>query len=292
MHIPVLEKETLEKLDPQANENFIDATIGHAGHTLKILEKTGPNGKVLGIDQTPEQIETVQARTADFKERVITVCDNFSNLKNIVEQKQFGPVNGIIFDLGFSSWHVDESGKGFTFQKDEPLLMNYGPDGLTAEEIVNQWTEEDLEMIFNQYGQEGFSKKIAKQIVAMRQARSITTTFQLVEAIKKAVPGRYQHGKTHFATRAFQALRIAVNQELENLKKALPQAVDILAPGGRLAVISFHSLEDRIVKVFLKGSADKKILKILTKKPIAPGPSEIGANPRARSAKLRAAQKI
>jgi len=292
MHIPVLEKETLEILNPQPNENFVDATIGHAGHSLRILEKIAPSGKLLGIDQTPEQIETARSRIKDFEKKVILVLDNFSNLKNIIERNDIGPVNGILFDLGFSSWHVDESGRGFTFQKDEPLLMNYAPNGLTAEQIVNQWSEEDLEMIFSQYGQERFSKKIARQIEEARRAKPITSTFQLIEAIKMAVPQRYQHGKTHYATRVFQALRIAANQELENLKRALPQALEILAPGGRIAVISFHSLEDRIVKIFLKEEAVKGSIKILTKKPIAPGSAEIGSNPRSRSAKLRAAQKI
>jgi 16S rRNA (cytosine1402-N4)-methyltransferase len=292
MHIPVLEEETLKILDPKPNENFIDATMGHAGHSLRILERTGPSGKLLGIDQTPEQIETARDRTKDFAGRVALAMDNFSNLKDIAGRNDIGPINGILFDLGFSSWHVDESGKGFTFQKDEPLLMNYAPDGLTAEQIVNQWPEEDLEMIFSQYGQEKFSKKIARQIEGSRRKKPITSTLQLVEEIKAAVPQRYQHGKTHCATRVFQALRIAANQELENLRRALPQALEILAPGGRLAVISFHSLEDRIVKVFLKEEEAKGSVKILTKKPIAPGPAEIGSNPRSRSAKLRAVQKI
>lgn len=292
MHIPVLEKETLELLNPQPNENFIDATIGQAGHSLKILERNGPAGKLLGIDQTPEQIETVRERTKEFKGRIILECGNFSNLKEIAEKNNFGPVNGILFDLGFSSWHVDESGKGFSFQKDEPLLMNYGQEGLTAEQIVNQWSEEDLEMILSQYGQERFSRQIARRIVEMRKTKAVTRTFQLIEAIKKAIPRRYQNGNIHFATRTFQGLRIAANRELESLKKALPQAVDLLAPGGRLAAISFHSLEDRIVKIFLKEESAKNKIKILTKKPIAPGLIETGENPRSRSAKLRAARKI
>ncbi|MFA5742725.1 MAG: 16S rRNA (cytosine(1402)-N(4))-methyltransferase RsmH [Candidatus Paceibacterota bacterium] len=292
MHIPVLEKEILEALDPQPNENFIDATIGQAGHSLKILEKNGPNGKLLGIDQTPEQIEITREKTKNFENRIILECGNFSNLKEIAEKNNFGPANGILFDLGFSSWHVDESGKGFTFQKDEPLLMNYGQEGLTAEQIVNQWSEEDLEMVLSQYGQERFSRQIARQIVEKRRIKAITTTFQLIEAIQKAMPRRYQNGKIHFATRTFQGLRIATNQELEILKKALPQAIEMLAPGGRLAIISFHSLEDRIVKIFLKEEALKTKIKILTKKPIVPGLAEIRENPRSRSAKLRAARKI
>lgn len=292
MHIPVLENETLEVLAPQPNENFIDATIGQAGHSLRILEKIGPDGRLLGIDQTPEQIEVAREKTKDFKDRITLECGNFSNLKEIAERNNFGPVNGILFDLGFSSWHVDESGKGFTFQKDEPLLMNYGQEGLTAEQIVNQWPEEDLEMILSQYGQERFSRQIARQIVETRRTRAITSTFQLIEAIKKAMPKRYQGGKIHFATRTFQGLRIAANQELESIKKAMPQAIEMLAPGGRLAVISFHSLEDRIIKVFLKEESAKEKIKILTKKPIASSLAEIRENPRSRSAKLRAARKI
>jgi 16S rRNA (cytosine1402-N4)-methyltransferase len=170
--------------------------------------------------------------------------------------------------------------------------MNYGQEGLTAEQIVNQWSEEDLEMILSQYGQERFSRQIARRIVEMRKTKAVTRTFQLIEAIKKAVPRRYQNGKIHFATRTFQGLRIAANRELESLKKALPQAIELLAPGGRLAVISFHSLEDRIVKIFLKEEGVKNTIKILTKKPIAPGLIEARENPRSRSAKLRAARKI
>lgn len=292
MHIPVLKKEALEFLNPKSNENFIDATIGQAGHSLEILERSGPKGMVLGIDKTPEQIKIIEEKTKSFKERLILVCGNFADLKEISEKNNFGPVNGILMDLGFSSWHIDESGKGFTFQKDEPLLMSYGREGLTAEQIINQWTEEDLEMILSQYGQERFSGRIAKQIAKARNQKAITTTFQLIEEIKKAVPVKYQTGRIHFATRTFQALRIAVNQELESLKRALPQAVEILAPGGRLVIISFHSLEDRIIKLFFKEESAKKSIKILNKKPVAPGLEEVKANPRSRSAKIRAAQKI
>ncbi|MFA6336876.1 MAG: 16S rRNA (cytosine(1402)-N(4))-methyltransferase RsmH [Candidatus Paceibacterota bacterium] len=292
MHIPVLEKEVLEALDPKPNENFIDATVGQAGHSLKILEKNAPKGRLLGIDQTPEQIDLVKKKTKDFEERVTLVCENFSNLKEIVKKNNFESADGILLDLGFSSWHIDESGRGFTFQKDEPLLMTYGKEGLTAEQIVNQWPEEDLEMILNQYGQERFSRQIARQIAETRRNKAITGTFQLIEEIKKAVPRRYKTGRLHFATRTFQALRIAANQELESLKKVLPQAVEILAPQGRLAVISFHSLEDRIVKIFLKEESSKGIIKLLNKKPIVPDLAEIRSNPRSRSAKLRAAQKI
>lgn len=316
MHIPVLQKEVIQCLDPKPNHNFIDATIGGAGHTLAILEKNGPKGKVLGIDKDPEVIENCKAILGieNFKGRVILACENFANLKTVTEQESFqsihpvrgqrslvgaqrkqtsNRVHGILFDLGFSSWHLAESKRGFSFLKDEPLDMRYAENsGLRAEEIINQKTQEEIEKILQEYGEERFAKHISKKIVEARKKKPIMTTSQLVEVIKKAVPGWYQHKKIHFATRTFQALRIAVNDELSNLEKALPQALDILAPGGRLVVISFHSLEDRIVKRFLKKEIEKGAIRILSKKPICPSDEEIKSNPRSRSAKLRAAVKL
>jgi len=191
-----------------------------------------------------------------------------------------------------SSWHLEESGRGFSFLKNEPLDMRYSPQNpLTAEKIVNYWSKSEMEKILREYGEERFAKKIAEKIIEARQSKPIKTTSQLVEIIKKAVLSRYRHQKIHFATRTFQALRITVNDELNNLEKALPQTLEILKPGGRLVVISFHSLEDRIVKNFYRDSSPEK-LKILTKKPIRPTPEEIKINPRSRSAKLRAAIKL
>jgi len=292
MHIPVLQNEVLKYLDPKPNQNFIDATIGEGGHAISILERTSPNGKLLGIDWSPEIIENCKLKIQNVKKRITLVCDNFVNLKEIVKRERFLAVSGILFDLGMSSWHLEESGRGFSFLKNEPLDMRYSPQNpLTAEKIVNYWSKPEMEKILEEYGEERFAKKIAEEIIEARQSKPIKTTSQLVEIIKKAVLSRYRHQKIHFATRTFQALRIAVNDELNNLEKAFPQTLEILKPGGRLVVISFHSLEDRIVKNFYRDSSPEK-LKILTKKPIRPTPEEIKINPRSRSAKLRAAIKL
>ena len=191
-----------------------------------------------------------------------------------------------------SSWHLEESGRGFSFLRNESLDMRYSPlNQLTAEKIVNYWSESEIEKILKEYGEERFAKKIAKQIIETRRLKPIKTTFQLVGIIKCAVPTWYQHQKIHFATKSFQALRIAVNDELNNLERALPQAVEVLNSGGRLVAISFHSLEDRIIKDFFRGRASVN-LKILTKKPVRPSNDEIKINPSSRSAKLRAAIKL
>lgn len=297
-HIPVLQREILAYLDPKLNQNFIDCTIGEGGHALAILERTSPNGKLLGIDWSPEIIENCKLKIKSFKKRTTLVCDNFVNLKEIVRRERFLAVSGILFDLGMSSWHLTEAGRGFSFLKNEPLDMRYNSQNpLTAEKIVNYWSKSEIEKILEIYGEEQFAQKIAEKIIEARKSKPIKTTFQLVEIIKKAVSSRYHtrfggYPRIHFATRTFQALRITVNDELNNLEKALPQALEILKPGGRLVVISFHSLEDRIVKNFLRENSKKSLLKILTKKPIRPTREEIKINPRTRSAKLRSAQKI
>lgn len=286
MHLPVLQKEVLWHLQPKPNENFIDCTIGNGGHSSAILEKTGPRGKILGIDRDPKQIENCKLKIGNLKTRAILVCDNFACLQEIVKKNRFKPVHGILFDLGMSSWHLSESGRGFSFQKKEPLDMRYNSASqLTAEKIVNYWSKIELEKILKEYGQEKKAGKIAQKIIEARQVKPIKTTAQLRQIVSQARTA---------PQRTFQALRIAVNDELNNIKKALPQAQDVLKPGGRLVVISFHSLEDRIVKDFFKqpGHGGGDGLKILTKKPVTPDLKEIRVNPRARSAKLRACQKV
>jgi len=293
VHVPVLQKEVLQYLEPKPNENFIDCTIGKGGHTLAILEKNGPNGKVLGIDQDLEIIQCLKKKIKHFEERLILVCDNFANLEEIVKKQNFKKISGILFDLGMSSWHLEESGRGFSFLRNEPLDMRYDlRNPLTAEKIINFWSEPDIEKILKEFGEENFAEKIAKTIIKERRFGSIKTTFQLVKIIKKAVPLRYQRQRLHCATRTFQAIRIAVNEELENLRKVLPWAVEILPAEGKLLVISFHSLEDRIVKNFFREKARENILKIITKKPIRPLKEEIKINARSRSGKLRTAVKI
>ena len=319
IHVPVLQKEVLQYLNPKPNENFIDATIGEGGHSAAILERIAPRGKTLGIDQDSEILKAAKFKIqkSKFKNNLVLVCDNFANLKEIVKKKKFGRVKGILFDLGLSSWHLEKSGRGFSFhpvrnftktkasfhacqskisngvQKKEPLDMRYSPrlTRLKAEEIINNWSESEIERILREYGEEKFAQQITKEIVKERRLGVIKTTFQMVRILKKATPGWYQRRKIHFATKTFQALRIAVNNELDNLKKALPQALNILSPGGRLLIISFHSLEDKIVKNFFRQALKQGKLEILTKKPIRPSEEEIKMNPRSRSAKLRAAIK-
>lgn len=297
MHIPVLLNEVLKYLEPKPNENFIDATFGFGGHSLAILKKTGPDGRLLGIDADCLALEKFKqikkSEIAQLGQRLKLICANFTELEEIAKQQSFKSANGILFDLGFSSWQIEESGRGFSFLRDEPLDMRYQTQNrqgsLTAEKIVNTWPEQEVQKILRDYGEERFARRIAGAICQERQKKSIKATGQLAEVIEKSVPASYRHGRLHSATRTFQALRIATNDELNNLKKGLKQALAILAPQGRLVVISFHSLEDRIVKHFFRQQKQAGNLEILTKKPIRPIEKEIKKNPRSRSAKLRAA---
>ena len=291
VHIPVLQNEVVKFLDPKPNNDYVDCTIGEGGHAQTILEKILPNGKLLGIDLTEELIEALKLKFKDFKQNLVLVCDNFSNLKEIAEKHGFRNVSGVLFDLGLSSWHLEKSGKGFSFMREEPLDMRY-EGGVSAEEIIDRCSEEEIARILKEFGEERFARRIAKAIVEKRRVKPIKTTFQLVDVIRSAVPLWYRKRRIHFATKTFQALRIAVNGELENLKETLPQAVDILKTGGKIVVISFHSLEDRIVKNFFRENSKNGKLKILTKKPVVPTIEEVRVNPRARSAKLRVAVKI
>ena len=289
MHIPVLLKETMEYLDPQENGNYIDCTLNGGGHTREILKRNGPEGKVLGIELDKDIFEKI--RTENI-ERLIPVNNSYVNIKRVAEENSFRDIKGILFDIGMSSWHVDQSKRGFSFKNDEPLLMNYGDEEITAEDIVNNFDEKEIERILDEYGEEKYSRKIAKKIVEARRSEKIKSTFQLIEIIRQSTPSDYHHGKIHFATRTFQALRIAVNRELENFRGALPEALSLLDRGGRLVAISFHSLEDKIIKDFLKDREQKGEIEILTNKPIGPEEEEIILNPRSRSAKLRAAIKL
>ncbi len=301
-HIPCLQKEVLDYFKPCPNDNFIDATCGEGGHTISLLKKNGPMGKVLALELDTELYrelkKELKKRLGEIQKRLLLINDSYVNLKEIVEKYGFKQVKGILFDLGMSSWHLEKSKRGFSFKRKEPLDMRYDTNqDLKAEEIVNRFPQEEIERILREYGGERFSRRIARQIVEARKENPIKNTFQLVEIIKKAYPRSYQKRKIHTrkihpATRTFQALRIAVNRELDNLEKVLPQTIEILEEKGKLAVISFHSGEDRLVKNFLKDSEKKGLLKILTKKPIFPSLKEIEKNPRARSARLRVAQKI
>ena len=299
MHIPVLKKETIEYLNPRPNENFIDCTFGMGGHSEAILEHNGPEGKILGIEADPSlykafQIGKLKIASQELAKRLILVNDSYTNLRALACKYNFRPVNGIIFDLGLSSWHLEKSGRGFSFQKDEPLDMRYNPETtpLTAYEIVNSFPEKDIEDLLKEYGEEKFARQIARKIAERREKKPIRNTLDLVEIIWAALPSSFKSGKIHPATKTFQALRIKVNSELDNLEQALVQAVDVLEKDGKIVVISFHSLEDRIVKRFFRRGKQINMLEILTKKPITASIQEIEANPRSRSAKLRSAKKI
>lgn len=292
MHTPVLLKEVIGCLNPQPNENFVDCTCGFAGHSKAILEKNGPDGKVLGIEWDSDVFEEIKQQNI---ERLVLANDSYRNLKKIIEQQNFGTVSGILLDLGMSSWDIERSGRGFSFQKDEPLDMRYAREmqnDLTAQTIVNEWPEGEIKKILQEYGEELFAGSIAGGIAKARESENIITTFQLVDIIKKNTPVWYSRRKIHPATKTFQALRIAVNDELANLREVLPQAIDCLTAGGRLAIVSFHPLEDAIVKKFFKEYSKSGILKSITKKSVRPLWSEITDNPRARSSRLRAAVKL
>jgi 16S rRNA (cytosine1402-N4)-methyltransferase len=292
MHIPVLKKEAIELLNIKPGDNLIDATCGKGGHLSAILESNGPKGKVLAIDRSQEQIESCKEKTKEHSQRVSFIQDNFANLKEIIDREKFKNINGILFDLGISSWHLEGSGRGFSFLKKEPLDMRFNlQDQLTAEKIVNFFSKADIIRILKDYGEETFAERIAEEILKTRQEKPIENTLQLVEAIKRSVPSFYKRQRIHFATKTFQALRITVNEELNSLERVLPQALELLEKNGRMVVISFHSLEDRIVKNFFKNMAKEGKLEVITKKPITASFGEIKENSRARSAKLRAAIK-
>ncbi len=299
IHTPVLLKEVIEILNPKPGEFFIDGTIGSGGHAMAILKKIGPKGKLLGIDWDKKQIERLKIeRLKDFKNTIL-VNDNYANLSEILKKHNLPKADGLLIDLGFSSEQLEKSRRGFSFLKDELLDMRYNQEirdrrleirNLMAAEIINSFSEKELADIFWKYGEERFSRQIAKKIVEERRRKRILTTFDLVDVVEKAAPKTYEKGRIHPATRVFQALRIYVNDELGNLEKLLKNISKIIKPKGRVVIISFHSLEDRLVKNYFRETAKKGMAEILTKKPITATLEEIKKNPRSRSAKLRAMQ--
>jgi 16S rRNA (cytosine1402-N4)-methyltransferase len=302
-HIPVLFQAVLSALAPQPGGRFIDATVGAGGHAAGVLAATAPHGQLLGLDRDPAALAVARERLSTYGERVRLVQASFADLAAIARAQGFVAVDGILFDLGLSSLQLADPSRGFSFQAEGPLDMRFEPtQDLTAADLVNELPVDDLAELLYQYGEERESRRIARAIV---QARPIRTTRQLAAVVARAVGGR--RGRIHPATRTFQALRIAVNDELAQLQAALPQAVALLRPGGRLAVITFHSLEDRIVKEFMRRESRDCIcapglpvcvcghtasLRLITRKPITPSAEEVQANPRSRSAKLRVAEKV
>lgn len=308
IHKSVLPKETLSWLSPKPNEVFVDATLGLGGHSEAIL-KAGENIKVYGLDQDFEAIEKARLRLQGFGEKFTAYHTNFAEIKKTLEENKVAEVDGILADLGVSSWQMDSPQRGFSFRYDAPLdmRMNSVADIPTAAELLNELSEFEIAKIIYEYGEERFSRRIARRIVEQREnGNPPETTGELVKLIEKSVP-RKKNERIHPATRTFQALRIAVNRELEILEDFIRDSVDLLKTGGRLVVISFHSLEDRIVKKTLQKLAGKcecpprlprcvcgaqRIVEVLTRKPIIPNETEIAENPRARSAKLRACLKL
>lgn len=294
-HDSVLMQEVLEALDVQSSDTVVDATLGGAGHFTKFLATLGEGGVIIGIDADLAAVERGrEAYALDRRpERPVAhlVNDNFRNLSRILERCNVGQVDKMLFDLGWSGYQI-AAPRGFSFQNDEPLLMTYGESGETAADIVNSSSEEDLADIIFTYGEERFARPIARAIVAARAKERILTTGALVEAIKAGTPRWYQQGKTHPATKTFQALRIAANDEIGALREGLAAALRALSPGGRLAVISFHSIEDRIVKNILRDAVESGLGSLSPKKPIAPSRTEILENRRARSAKLRVFERV
>ena len=304
IHKPVLLNETIEALNLKNDSVVVDATFGGGGHSREIL-KIIIKGKLIGLDADEKALENFKKEN-DGDARIVLVNDNFSNLENILADLNIEKVDAILADLGWSSDQL--MGKGMSFMQEETLDMRLDQaQELSAKKVVNEYSQEELQRIINSYGEERFAKSIARKIVAKRQEKEIITTTELAEIIGSAVPSVYKYGKINPATRTFQAIRIEVNHELENLETFLPAAIAALNSDGRLAVISFHSGEDRIVKKILRENArgcicpptfpqcacdGKPIVRVITKKPISASEKELGENPRARSAKLRVAEKI
>lgn len=295
IHVPVLLQETIDSLLVKKGDVVVDATIGGGGHSFELCRRYGKDIKIIGIDEDESALSQAQEKLKACDADISFVRGNFRDVKLLVDRFGIIAVDKIIFDLGLRSDQL-ESGRGFTFQKDEPLTMTFqstpGEGEMTAYDVVNTWDEENLALILEAYGEERYAKRIAKKIVERRAEAPIKTTFELVDVVRSATPRLYHFGRIHPATRTFQAIRIAVNDEIQALKEGLEKSFEILAPSGRMAIISFHSLEDREVKRFGKEKHDQGVLKILTKKPIIPSNEEIKENPRSRSAKLRVFEKI
>ncbi|MEX1143311.1 MAG: 16S rRNA (cytosine(1402)-N(4))-methyltransferase RsmH [Anaerolineales bacterium] len=302
-HQPVLYQEVLAYLQPHAGGRYVDGTLGLGGHAAGVLQASGPDGRLLGLDVDPQALSLAAQRLAEFGQRASLVRGSYARLAEHLAAAGWELVDGILLDLGASSLQFDRAERGFSFQQEGPLDMRFDPqDALTAGQIVNEWSEEDLADILFQFGEERKSRKVARAIV---KARPLKTTAELAAVVTTALGGR--RSGLHPATRSFQALRIAVNRELDSLAVSLPQAVTALTPGGRLAVISFHSLEDRAVKSFMRRESRDCIcppgqpicncghvasIKEMTRRPVRPGEHEDQDNPRARSARLRVAERL
>jgi 16S rRNA (cytosine1402-N4)-methyltransferase len=303
VHEPVLLEECLAALDIQRGGRYVDCTVGGGGHAAAILEEASPGGRLLGIDADPRAVKAARGRLRSYGKDVVLVNENFKYLENICIRYGFRPVNGVLLDLGMSSLQLGEEGRGFSFRQDSPLDMRFSDaQPVTAADIVNTYDETRLAGLLHRYGEERRSRQIARRIVERRPLR---TTLELARVVEQAAGGA--RGRIHPATRTFQALRMAVNEELENLELALDQALNVLGAGGRIVVISFHSLEDRVVKSFFRREAQACIcppgmpacvcdhsprLRTVSRKAIRPSPAEVRSNRRSRSARMRVGERI
>ena len=302
-HRSVLLEETVNGLNIRPDGIYVDGTLGGGGHAYEICRRLGDKGSIIGIDQDEAAIEAAGIRLKDFGEKVTIVRSNYCEMKSVLQGLGIDKVDGIVLDLGVSSYQLDTAERGFSYREDAPLDMRMDRrQTMTARDIVNDYSEKDLYRVIRDYGEDKFARNIAKHIVIEREKRSIETTGQLTEIIRGAIPMKFQKKSGHPAKRTFQAIRIELNRELDVLKNSLDEMIDLLNPGGRLCIITFHSLEDRIVKSAFKKNEDPctcpkdfpvcvcgKVSKgsILTRKPILPGPEEMEENSRSKSAKLR-----
>ncbi len=306
-HHPVLVGEVINYLDLKQGDTIFEGTLGGAGHTIAIIKEIAPTGKLIGVDLCSQALSTAASRLKNYKDIIFLKEDNFANVKSILAGLDIEEVDGILYDLGLSSFQIDKSTKGFSYMRDEMLDMRFGCEGKTAHEVINRYSEEELREIFYKYGEEKWSGRIAANIVKERSREEIKSTSRLAGIIKDSVPPEHRYKRGHPAKRIFQAIRIEVNDELKNLEKGIEDGFDVLKKGGRMVIISYHSLEDRIVKnKFINFSGRctcppllpvcrcgaKRRGRVVTRKIINPTQEEIMENPRARSAKLRAIEKL
>ncbi|MEW6074952.1 MAG: 16S rRNA (cytosine(1402)-N(4))-methyltransferase RsmH [Candidatus Omnitrophota bacterium] len=292
LHIPVMRKEVMEYLGLAPGKVIVDATIGTAGHSLGIAERIMPGGRLIGIDRDKESLAVAAERLGEFSESCEFIHGNFSNIDSVLKSLGINGVDGILFDLGISSFQLDNPQRGFSFQEEGPLDMRLDRNSyISAYDLINNLNEHEISHLLWLFGQERWHNRIAHSLIQERQKHPIATTAQLSDIVMRAVPASYRHYRIHPATRTFQAVRIAVNRELEALELALEKAVTVLKRKARVCVISFHSLEDRIVKLSFRKAAAAGIVSIVTPKPRSPSDSEVQQNPASRSAKLRVAQR-
>lgn len=307
-HVPVMIAEVLQYLDPKSGQTIIDGTAGGGGHSIEIIKRVLPGGRLIGIDRDEEALEAASKRLSEFSQNTRLVKGNFADLQAIARNIDISSVDGVLLDLGVSSHQFDAAERGFSFKADAPLDMRMDKSqSVTAREVVNSYSERHLHEIIRDYGEERWAKRIAQFIADRRARRPINTTGELVDVILAAMPAAARPKDIHPATRTFQALRIVVNRELDSLRSGLEAAIELLAPNGRIVVLSWHSLEDRIVKDTIQKYSGRCIcppglpvcacgaeqeLEVMTRRPVTASPEEVAANPRARSAKLRAAKKL